>query len=121
MKLWCEENWREYLPDFTHGWRDSEYAVSLSVGNRNCDPLVLIDLTFMPLWRDIGEAVQSALSDQRFEDYRAFGITWQMLLGDWVKRVERKLNMSLADALGWGAPDRVIVDDPPLDLRDVAE
>ncbi len=121
MKLWCEQNWRDYLPSFTRGWRDDEYAVGFSIGNRNCDPLALVDLTFMPLWRNIGEATQAALNDQKFRDYQAFGITWQMLLRDWAMRAERKFHTDLSRALGFGHPDQVIVDEPPLEVRDVAE
>lgn len=121
MKLWCEQNWRDYLPSFTCGWRDDEYAVGFSIGNRHCDPLVLVDLAFMPLWRDTGKAIQSALVDQRHRDFREFGITWQMLLRDWARRAERKFYADLSRAIGFCHPDQVIVDEPPLELRDDAE
>lgn len=125
MRLWREQNWRDYLPGFTCGWRDHEYAVGVSIGNRNCDPLVVVDLSFMPLWRDTGEAIQSALRDQTFKDYRAFGITWQMLARDYFAAIsrmwDRRIEELLTAALGLGSPDQVIVDDPPLELRDDAE
>lgn len=121
MRLWREQNWRDYIPSITHERREDEYAVGFSIGNSNCDPLVAAELTFHPLWRDTGEAIQSALRDQATRDYQTFGITWPMILSDRVRRVERKFYDDMSKALGLGTPDIVIFDDPPLELRDDAE
>lgn len=116
MRLLRGSSWRDYLPEIHRGGDGPLRHLGISLGNRNCDPLLWLEVEYHSLWTDVGDAIGAALRERKYDDFREFGITWQMLLAEWIDAVSRDLSRQIeqrmSDALRLGPPDQVLMDDP---------